>query len=92
MAERPLRPESALELRIHLDKLKRLEARCRDGLEKFLEGCLSRDTYLRLLGRQRDAQQEWERKVHDALHDPAAAVAPQAECERPDCPRQTPGP
>ena len=56
---RPLPPEATLDLRIHLDKLKHTEERCRDALQKLVDGDLSLDAYLRLLDSPSAAHKAW---------------------------------
>jgi hypothetical protein len=62
MEDRPLPPEARLDLRIHLDKLRRSQDRCKDGLQKLVEGHMTRDVYLGLLDQHRAAHRAWHRK------------------------------
>jgi hypothetical protein len=59
MEHRHLRPEVTLDLRIHLDKLKRSEERCREGLQRLVDGNMTLDTYLGLLDKQSAAHKAW---------------------------------
>ena len=49
-------------LKIHLDKLRRLSEQLSRGLEQWHDGTLTRDGFLELLDRQRDAHLAWEAK------------------------------
>jgi hypothetical protein len=59
MKDRQLKPEVTLDLRIHLDKLRRTEEHCREGLERLVDGHLSLDAYLGLLDKQSAAHKAW---------------------------------
>ena len=59
MAKRTLPPEATLDLRIHLDKLKRMEKRCMDGLQMLVDGSMSREAYVGLLEEQTAAYKAW---------------------------------
>ena len=62
MINRTLPPEATLDLRIQLDKLKRLEQRCMDGLQSLVDGRMTRDAYLGLLDEQSAAHKAWQLK------------------------------
>jgi hypothetical protein len=62
MANRTLPPEATLDLRIHLDKLKKVEELCMNGLQKLADGRMSRETYLDLLNEQTAAHKAWRHK------------------------------
>ena len=62
MKDRPLAPEAALDLRIHFDRLRRLEERCRVGLDRFVRGRLTSEDYIGLVNEQTHAQRIWRRK------------------------------
>ena len=62
MKNRPLAPEATLDLRIQLDKLRRLEDRCRAGLEQYVGGRLTREDYLGLLDQHAAAERSWRSK------------------------------
>ena len=59
MGQRSIPPEAYLDLRIHLDRLNRLQARCFDALGDLVSGDLSVDDYRGLVDRQSEAQQAW---------------------------------
>jgi hypothetical protein len=58
-----LPPQAVLDLQIHLDRLKRNQERCRQGLSQLAEGKLTADAYCGLLERQRLAQEAWEQRT-----------------------------
>jgi hypothetical protein len=72
MEDRPLPPEATLDLRIHLDKVKNLQERCREALQKFVEGRVSRQDYFALVESQSAAQKAWERRNKDYFDEPQA--------------------
>jgi hypothetical protein len=70
MGEGALPPEVWLDLKIKLDRLATLEARCQDALTRLAEGELSADAYLDLVREQIRAQGDWEerhRKIFGAV-------------------------
>lgn len=62
MGEGALPPETCLDLKIKLDRLRALEERCQDGLCRLADGELSAEAYVELVREQMRAQQAWERR------------------------------
>jgi hypothetical protein len=62
MGEGALPPEVWLDLKIRLDRLATLEARCQDALSRLAEGELSPEAYLDLVREQIRAQGDWEER------------------------------
>lgn len=67
MEPESLRPETLIELQIHLDHLSRTEEQCRTGLRRMRGGELTREAYRKLLDRQVDAQRAWEAKNRECF-------------------------
>jgi hypothetical protein len=62
-----LRPETMIELQIHLDHLKQTAEQCSTGLRRVRGGQLTPDGYRKLLERQVDAQRAWEAKNRECF-------------------------
>jgi hypothetical protein len=67
--EVPLPPEVCLELKIELDRLNRLQARCQEGLSRLADGGLSKEAYFELVEAQADAQKTWEARNREYFKD-----------------------
>lgn len=62
MADCRLPPETRLDLRIHLDRLRSAEERCRESLRQLSDGTSSLEQFREVLREQETAHREWVRK------------------------------
>jgi hypothetical protein len=67
MNGKALRPETLIELQIHLDRLNHTAEACRSALVSLRGGQMTHEAYRELLDRQVVAQREWEAKNHEHL-------------------------
>jgi hypothetical protein len=62
VAERHLPPEAHIDLQIGLDRLRKVQDRCREALRSLARGKMSPSAYIELLNKQSDAQKAWEKR------------------------------